>query len=122
MIGKDIKMMDISNDEYLQRYVYTHQPMYMYGKMMHDTIVNSFSDIDKWFFPNGVKEKIEDDELYLVWYEWIDSADMRNESTKYYVKYIEIVPEYIKNSIWTKEFLEKEIDKYTNDRRNFKYE
>lgn len=114
MSSKGIEIMDISRDAWTQEYVKTHVPAYIYGRDMQDRIVNSvFLDKETWAFPEGVKENIKDDELYLVWFVWQDSADMRNESVKNKVIYIEKVPDYIEQAIILKENLEKEIDKYS---------
>ena len=114
MIGKDIEMMDISQDTRIQEYIKNFTPVYIYGRNMQDRIVNSvFLDKETWVFPEGVKEKIKDDELYLVWFVWQDSADMRNESVKNKVIYIERVPDYIKQAIILKDNLNKEIEKYS---------
>lgn len=52
-----------------------------------------YSDPTYWCYPNGVKEKIEDDKTYKVWFEYRDAADPYDSTTWYYVKYIEEVPD-----------------------------
>lgn len=42
-----------------------------------------------WSFPKGIKEKIEDNKKYLVYYDFHDSADSSDTSIHYKVYYIE---------------------------------
>lgn len=52
-----------------------------------------YIDPTYWCYPNGVKEKIEDDKTYKVWFEYRDAADPDDYTTWYHVKYIEELPD-----------------------------
>lgn len=49
------------------------------------------ADENVWTFPDDLKEKIEDDKDYKVWYTWHDAADPADMSTYHHVYYIEEV-------------------------------
>lgn len=51
-----------------------------------------YSDPTYWCYPNGIEEKIEDDKIYKVWFEYRDAAAPCDSTTWYHVKYIEEVP------------------------------
>ena len=67
-----------------------------YGKDLEDYVTNSV--YDEWCrfkFPNGVKEKVEKEKLYKVWFEYQESSDPMNSSCKYIIHYIEEAPEEV---------------------------
>lgn len=71
-----------------------------YGKELEDYVTNSI--YDDWcrfvFVERGVKEKVEKDKMYKVWFEYYDAADPQDSSCKYVIHYIEEVPEDIVKS------------------------
>lgn len=91
------------------------RPDYIYGKDMHDHVTNSiYNDWCRWYFPQGIKEKIKDNELYLIWYNFKDASDPMDSSCSYHVWYIERAPKEIQEAIETNEKLTKIIIKYQN--------
>lgn len=57
-----------------------------YGSQMHDSKFHGGEDT--WSFPEGVREKLKDNELYRVWYTKHDAADPCDTSCHYCVYYI----------------------------------
>ena len=118
MTMEELKMMDISSNKYALAYVYRHNPEFMHGKDMKDCVVDSmFNDKMTWKFPEGIQETIEDEKLYLVWYEWQDCADMRNSSIKNTVIYIEKAPVWLGEALTHINIINSEIKKYINSRK-----
>ena len=116
IIEEDIKMMEIPNK---CTNIYRNTPSYIYGKDMHSYITNSiYNDWCKWYFPKGIQEKIKDDQLYLVWYNFHDSSDPMDSSCSYEVYYIEKTPKHIQNMLETKTIFEKELKKYQSKYEN----
>ena len=72
-----------------------------YGKDLEDYVTNSiFNDWCRFnFVQRGVKEKVEKDKLYKVWFEYYDASDPMDSSCKYVIHYIEEVPEEIEQSL-----------------------
>lgn len=69
---------------------------FFYGREMEDYITNSvYNDWCRFYFPKGVKEKLDPDKLYKVCYEFHDAADPMDSSCNYSIKYIEEVPQDI---------------------------
>ena len=88
-------------------------PDYIYGKDMHDYVTNSiYNDWCRWYFPNGIKYRIKDDQLYLVWYHYRDASDPQDSSCSYSVYYIERVPRHIQEMLETKLDYEKKLKNY----------
>ena len=114
VVPDEIKMMEIPISKgYFYEDITYDKPQYSYGKDMKDHITNSiFNDWCKWNFPEGIKEKLEDNQLYLIWYHFKDSSDPQNSSCQYNVYYIEKAPKNIQESLETKIRCEKEINKY----------
>lgn len=71
-----------------------------YGKDLEDYVTNSvFNDWCRFnFVERGVKEKIEKDRMYKVWFEYYDASDPMDSSCKYVIYYIEEVPEEIEKA------------------------
>jgi hypothetical protein len=110
---EEIKMMDIPVPSGYNDDITKHTPEYVYGKNMKDHIVNSvFNEWCQWYFPNGMKEKIEDEQLYLVWYHFKDASDPQNLSCSYKVYYIEKVPKDIQEALELKQEYEEILKKY----------
>lgn len=57
-----------------------------YGSQMHDSKFHGGEDT--WSFPEGVREKLKDNERYRVWYTRHDAADPCDTSSHYCVYYI----------------------------------
>ena len=57
-----------------------------YGSQMHDSKFHGGEDT--WSFPEGVREKLKDNERYRVWYTKHDAADPCDTSCHYCVHYI----------------------------------
>ena len=72
-----------------------------YGKDLEDYVTNSiYNDWCRFIFrQKGVKEKIEKDKLYKVWFEYSDASDPMDSSCTYSIYYIEETPEEIKNAL-----------------------
>lgn len=84
-----------------------------YGKNLEDYITNSaFDEWCRFVFPEGVKEKIEPNKLYKVWYEYSDSSDPMNLSCKYKIIYIEEAPDEIRNGYANWKLNEEKIKNY----------
>ncbi len=62
-----------------------------YGKNLHD-YKPQYGDPKYWSYPEGVEEKIEDDQLYKVWYTSSDAADPSDYTVWNKVKYITYIP------------------------------
>lgn len=58
-----------------------------YGREMHNHSYHGGETT--WSFPDGVREKLNDDKLYRVWNTWHDAADPYDTSTHHTVYYIE---------------------------------
>ena len=71
-----------------------------YGKDLEDYVTNSvFNDWCRFnFVERGVKEKVEKDRMYKVWFEYYDASDPMDSSCKYVIYYIEEVPEEIEKA------------------------
>lgn len=113
-VSEELKMMNIpikwgyDNEDITMRH-----PSYIYGKDMHDYVTNSiYNDWCRWYFPKGIKEKIEDDQLYLVWYHYRDASDPQDSSCQYSVYYIEKAPKNVQDALETKVRCENELNKY----------
>ena len=113
-VPDDIKMMDIPTSwGYHSEDITRHRPQYVYGKDMHDYVTNSiYDDWCRWYFPKGIKEKIEDKQLYLVWYHYSDASDPQDSSCQYNVYYIEKAPKNIQEALEMKTRCENELKKY----------
>jgi hypothetical protein len=85
-----------------------------YGKDLEDYVTNSvFNDWCRFnFVERGVKEKIEKDRMYKVWFEYYDASDPMDSSCKYVIHYIEEVPEDIENAYNTWKISEEKVKKY----------
>lgn len=116
MIEEEIKMMEIPLPKGLyEENIHKILPDYVWGKDMKDHITNSiYDDWCRWQFPNNIKEKIEDNKLYLVWYNYKESSDPKNLSCTYIVYYIEKVPQDIQSKI-------EKIEAYTKETRKYRY-
>lgn len=110
----EIKMMEIPSKEgWYDEDITKHTPDYMFGKDMKDYVTNSiYDDWCRWYFPEGIKEKIEDDQLYLVWCHYRSASDPQDSSCSYKVYYIEKTPQYVKDMLYNYKTLEKELKKY----------
>lgn len=71
-----------------------------YGKDLEDYVTNSV--YDDWcrfnFVESGVKEKIEKNKMYKVWFEYFDASEPMDSSCKYVIHYIEEVPNEIEEA------------------------
>lgn len=106
------KMMDIPESNRDQDIHRVH-PDYIYGKDMHDYVTNSiYNDWCRWYFPNGIKNRIKDDQLYLVWYHYSDASDPQDSSCSYSVYYIERAPKHIQEMLEMKLEYEKKLKNY----------
>ena len=114
VIQEDIKMMEIPTKYmYDETDIHRRTPEYAYGKDMHDHVTNSiYNDWCRWYFPRGIKEKIEDDQLYLIWYDYRDASDPQDSSCSYKVYYIEKAPKEIQDMFETHKLYEKKLIKY----------
>jgi hypothetical protein len=114
--ANDIKMMEIPTEwGYDNEDITRHKPQYVYGKDMHDYVTNSiYNDWCRWYFPEGIKEKIEDNQLYLVWYHYSDASDPQDSSCQYNVYYIEKAPKEIQEAVEMIKKCENKIKKYQN--------
>jgi hypothetical protein len=85
-----------------------------YGKEMEDYVTNSIYD-DWCRFHSvqmDVKEKIEKDKLYKVWFEYHDASDPMDSSCSYRIYYIEEVPIEIENALNSWKKCEKIVKDY----------
>jgi len=91
------KLMDRPCEEVLR---YKTKKLF-YGKDLEDYVTNSiYNDWCKFIFRcKGVKEKVEKDKLYKVWFEYRDASDPMDSSCTYSIYYIEEVPEEIEQSL-----------------------
>lgn len=114
MENKELKIMEIPDPE--KRYdqnIHRVHPDYIYGKDMHDYVTNSiYDDWCRWYFPKGIKEKIEDNQLYLVWYHYRSASDPQDSSCSYSIYYIEKAPKEIQDMLEIKKDYEKKLKKY----------
>ena len=85
-----------------------------YGKDLEDYVTNSiYNDWCRFnFAKRGVKEKIEKNKLYKVWFEYYDASDPMDSSCKYVIHYIEEVPEDIEDAYNTWKISEEKVKKY----------
>jgi len=114
-MNEEIKMMEIPTEwgYYANRDISRNKPSYAYGKDMKDYVTNSiYNDWCRWYFPKGIKEKIEDDQLYLIWYHYRDASDPMDSSCSYSVYYIEKAPKDIQEKFETHKRYEEELKKY----------
>ena len=72
-----------------------------YGEDLEDYVTNSiYNDWCRFNFPSKrVKEKIEKDKLYKVWFDYHDASDPMDSSCTYSICYIEEAPEEIMKSL-----------------------
>lgn len=114
-----IEMMNIkSTDTCLKNRIERSAPEYLFGRQMRDYRTNSiFEDWCRWNFPNGTKSKIEDNQLYLVWYETRDASDPMNSSETNYVYYIEKAPKEIQATYEGLIYAKEKLAAYKNERR-----
>jgi len=72
-----------------------------YGRDLEDYVTNSiYNDWCRFIFrQKGVKEKIEKDKLYKVWFEYSDASDPMDSSCTYSIYYIEETPEEIQTAL-----------------------
>lgn len=88
----------------------------MKGSSMHDYVTNSiYDDWCRFHFPNGVKEKIKDDEYYKVWFHYHDAADPMDSSCSYHIVYIEVCRQDIKEYLILKEKMDKAYVDYLKE-------
>ena len=85
-----------------------------YGKDLEDYVTNSiFNDWCRFnFVQRGVKEKLEKNKLYKVWFEYYDASDPMDSSCKYVIHYIEEVPEEIEKAYNDWKLNEEKVKKY----------
>lgn len=106
------KMMEIPESNRDQD-IHRVRPDYIYGKDMHDYVTNSiYNDWCRWYFPNGIKNRIKDNQLYLVWYNYRDASDPQDSSCSYSVYYIERAPKHIQEMLEMKLEYEKKLKNY----------
>lgn len=113
-MNEETKMMDPPTKwGYDNEDISRNRPSYAYGKDMRDYVTNSvYNDWCRWHFPKGIKEKIEDNQLYLVWYHFHDASDPQDSSCSYTVYYIEKVPKDIQYKFETRKEYEEDLKKY----------
>lgn len=113
-MDETIKMMDPPTEwGYYSEDIHRGTAHYAYGKDMRDYVTNSiYDDWCRWYFPKGIKEKIEDNQLYLIWYHYHDASDPQDSSCSYHVYYIERVPKEIQEKFETHKKYEEELKKY----------
>lgn len=103
------KLMDKPNDENLK---YKEKSLF-YGKDLEDYVTNStYNEWCRFYFPSGVKNKIEKEKMYKVWFDYRDASDPEDSSCSYHIHYIEEVPVNIKSSYEIYEKNEKIIHEY----------
>lgn len=91
---KSLPLMDKPTDEMVRHYRYNgprsldecYQDI-KYGRDMVDEEYHGGESV--WSFPEGIKDKIENDKKYSVWYDYRDSIDPSDTSIHYTVYYIE---------------------------------
>lgn len=85
-----------------------------YGKDLEDYVTNSiYNDWCRFNYKQkGVKEKIEKDKLYKVWFEYHDASDPMDSSCTYFIHYIEEAPEEIQKSLDLWKTNEEIVKKY----------
>lgn len=110
----DTKMMEIPTEwGYYNEDITKHTPDILYGKNMRDYVTNStYDDWCRWYFPDGIKDKIKDDQLYIVWYRYHDASDPQDSSCQYNVYYIELAPKEIQEAVEMIKKCENKIKKY----------
>ena len=87
-------LMEKPTDEMVRRYRY-NDPRFLdeccqdirYGRYMIDEKYHGGESV--WSFPEGIKDKIENDKKYRVWYDYRTSSDPSDISIHYTVYYIE---------------------------------
>jgi len=83
------------------------------GVSMHDYITDStYNDWCSFYFPEGIKEKLVDDEYYKVWFQYHEASDPMDSSCQYTINYIEVCREDIKQYLMEKEKFEPLIIDY----------
>lgn len=88
----------------------------MKGSFMHDRVTNSvYNDWCKFYFPNGVRKKIKDDEYYKVWYNYSEASDPMDSSCQYNIEYIEVCRQDIKEYLILKEKMDKAYVDYLKE-------
>jgi hypothetical protein len=104
------KLMDRPCEEVLR---YKTKKLF-YGKDLEDYVTNSiYNDWCRFVFRRkGVKEQIEKDKLYKVWFEYRDASDPMDSSCTYTIYYIEEVPEEIKTALETWKSNEQKVKDY----------
>lgn len=110
MILKMSKLMDKPNEKWLNGKV----KKLFYGKDLEDYVTNSiYNDWCRFnFVQRGVKDKVEKDKLYKVWFDYYDASDPMDSSCKYVIHYIEEVPEDIEDAYNTWKISEEKVKKY----------
>jgi hypothetical protein len=85
-----------------------------FGKDLEDYVTNSI--YDDWckfvFVEKGVKENIEKDKVYKVWYEYFDASNPMDSSCSYSIHYIEEAPEEIREAVIMSKTYEKMMREY----------
>lgn len=91
--------------------VHKNRPHYIYGREMKD---HQYSNRDwrRWIFPKGIKTKIDDNTLYLVWFTHSEAADPADSSEQFYVYYIEQAPREIQEAKEQIQKLTKQLNDY----------
>ena len=74
---KEEKLMEKPKNLYLNSLCHR----FMYGREMKDELYEA-----TWIFPNGIKEKLKDDEKYFVWYDYRNSLGSSLNYTVYYIE------------------------------------
>ena len=112
-----IEMMKIKDtDVHLKNYINRVSPEYLFGHEMEDYMTNTiFEDWCKWKFPKGVS--VEDNQLYLVWYEHKEDSDPMNSSETNDVKYIERAPKEIQSLYESIDFIKTRLMDYKKERQ-----
>lgn len=114
-----IEMMKIKDtDVYLKNYINRIGPDYLFGRQMRDYVTNSiYDDWCRWYFPNNLKDKIEDNQLYVVWYESHDASDPMDSSETNNVLYIERAPKEIQATFEGITFAKNKLQDYKKERQ-----
>lgn len=91
-IGEILKNVNIKNTPLIDKPSESELKYMMssidYGRNIH-TEEPKYEDPTYWYYPEGVEEKIQDDKIYEVWFDFRDSSDPFNNTTWKTVKYIE---------------------------------
>lgn len=84
-----------------------------YGKDLEDYVTNSiYNDWCRFYFPKGVKKKIQKEKMYKVWFEYSEASDPMDSSCSYCIYYIEEVPEDVEMAYLLWQENEKIVDDY----------